>query len=161
MKSNTSVLLSVAIAILGYIVIYLSGLHITAELSFAIGALAVGLAIQVIPAKKSSGANSASHDASEGDFASTTLYVGNLPYRANEMSIRTLFSEHGKVLSVRLMKDKHTGKRRGFGFVEMPKKDAENAIKALNEHEFQERSLKVREANERVPLTDQDEDTSI
>jgi len=152
MKSNTSVLLSIAIAILGYIIIRLSGLQISAELSFAIGALAAGLAIQFIPTKQSADSGSA---ASEGDFASTTLYVGNLPYRANEMSIRTLFSEHGKVLSVRLMKDKHTGKRRGFGFVEMPKKDAENAIKALNEQEFQERSLKVREANERAPLTEQ------
>ncbi|MFT6986148.1 MAG: RNA recognition motif-containing protein [Psychromonas sp.] len=154
MKSNTSVLLSVAIAILGYIIIRVSGLNIPGELLFAIGALAAGLAIQFIPTKKSTDSSS---DASEADFASTTLYVGNLPYRANEMSIRTLFSEHGKVLSVRLMKDKHTGKRRGFGFVEMPKKDAENAINALNEQEFQERSLKVREANERAPLTEQSE----
>jgi len=53
-----------------------------------------------------------------------------------------------------LMKDKHTGKRRGFGFVEMPESDAANAIEALNEKEFQERSLKVREANERTPRED-------
>ncbi|MCW8996245.1 MAG: RNA-binding protein, partial [Psychromonas sp.] len=100
---------------------------------------------------KESSVAAATTEKSADDFATTTLYVGNLPYRANEMAIRTLFSEHGKVLSVRLMKDKHTGKRRGFGFVEMPEKDAQNAIKALNEQEFQERSLKVREANERPP----------
>ena len=148
MKSNTSVLLSVAVAILGYIVISVLNLNINGALLFAIGALASGIVNQFISTSKSP---AASGKKSEGDFATTTLYVGNLPYRANEMAIRTLFSEHGKVLSVRLMKDKHTGKRRGFGFVEMPEKDAKNAIKALNEQEFQERSLKVREANERAP----------
>lgn len=155
MKSNTSVLLSVAVAILGYIVISVSGITIPGELSFAIGALASGLTIQFIRTKKSTGSSS---EASDSDFATTTLYVGNLPYRANEMAIRTLFSEHGKVLSVRLMKDKHTGKRRGFGFVEMPEKDAANAINALNEQEFQERSLKVREANERAPRPEDNEE---
>ena len=148
MKSNTPVLLSIAIAILGSIIIFLLNINIPGALLFALGALASGIAIQFTSKKESS---TASTETSAEDFATTTLYVGNLPYRANEMAIRTLFSEHGRVLSVRLMKDKHTGKRRGFGFVEMPEKDAQNAIQALNEKEFQERALKVREANERTP----------
>jgi len=78
-----------------------------------------------------------------------TLYVGNLPYRANETSVRELFSEHGTVHSVRLMKDKHTGKRRGFGFVEISADDADSTVKALNDTEFQQRTLKVREAKDR------------
>jgi len=78
-----------------------------------------------------------------------TLYVGNLPYRANEAAVRELFSNYGNVESVRLMKDKHTGKRRGFGFVEMSANDLEKAIDALNDAEFQQRTLKVREAKER------------
>jgi len=78
-----------------------------------------------------------------------TLYVGNLPYRANEGAVRALFSEHGTVHSVRLMKDKNTGKRRGFGFVEMSASDTDNAINELNDSEFQQRTLKVREAKER------------
>ena len=78
-----------------------------------------------------------------------TLYVGNLPYRANEAAVRELFSEYGQVQSVRLMKDKHTGKRRGFGFVEISTDDANKAISALNDSEFQQRTLKVREAKER------------
>jgi RNA recognition motif-containing protein len=86
-----------------------------------------------------------------------TLYVGNLPYRANESSVRELFSEHGQVHSVRLMKDKHTGKRRGFGFVEMSADDAENAVSSLNDTEFQQRTLKVREAKDR-PDKSNDED---
>ena len=148
MKPSTPMLLSIAIAILGYIVISNSNVALTGASLFALGALATGIINLFIGNKKSPAASS---EESETDFATTTLYVGNLPYRANEMAIRTLFSEHGRVLSVRLMKDKHTGKRRGFGFVEMPEKDALNAINALNEQEFQERSLKVREANERAP----------
>ncbi|MBL4899553.1 MAG: RNA-binding protein [Colwellia sp.] len=83
-----------------------------------------------------------------------TLYVGNLPYRANETTIRELFSNHGTVQSVRLMKDKHTGKRRGFGFVEMAASDISKAISALNDTEFQQRTLKVREAKERPERTE-------
>ncbi|TLU59952.1 RNA-binding protein [Thalassotalea litorea] len=78
-----------------------------------------------------------------------TLYVGNLPYRANEAAVRSLFASHGEVHSVRLMKDKQTGKRRGFGFVEMSAADADGAIESLNDTEFQQRTLKVREAKER------------
>lgn len=156
MKSNTSILLSIAVAILGYIIITFASLALPAGVSFAIGAIATGFAIKLIKTGKStSSTTSSTSSAPEGDFATTTLYVGNLPYRANEMAIRTLFAEQGKVLSVRLMKDKHTGKRRGFGFVEMPEKDAEKAIIALNEKEFQDRSLKVREANERAPRSEQ------
>ena len=157
MKSNTSILLSIAVAILGYIIINVANLPVSAEVSFAIGAIVSGFAIQFIKTGKSTGSSNSSNSAT-GDFETTTLYVGNLPYRANEMAIRTLFAEQGKVLSVRLMKDKHTGKRRGFGFVEMPENDAQKAIKALNEKEFQDRSLKVREANERAPRTEKPND---
>jgi hypothetical protein len=94
----------------------------------------------------SSKSNAASDNANEDV---KTLYVGNLPYRANETTVRELFAEYGSVLSVRLMKDKHTGKRRGFGFVEMASKDLDAAISALNDTEFQQRTLKVREAKER------------
>ncbi len=89
-----------------------------------------------------------------GDTEVKTLYVGNLPYRANEGAVRALFAEHGNVHSVRLMKDKHTGKRRGFGFVEMSASDADGAIKKLNDSEFQQRTLKVREAKERPEKSD-------
>ncbi len=83
-----------------------------------------------------------------------TLYVGNLPYRANETAVKELFTLYGDVQSVRLMKDKHTGKRRGFGFVEMAANDIDKAISALNDTEFQQRTLKVREAKERPERID-------
>jgi hypothetical protein len=90
-----------------------------------------------------------SNTSEETDENISTLYVGNLPYRANEAAVRELFSEYGQVQSVRLMKDKHTGKRRGFGFVEISAGDTDKAIEALNDSEFQQRTLKVREAKER------------
>ncbi|ROQ18945.1 RNA recognition motif-containing protein [Gallaecimonas pentaromativorans] len=83
------------------------------------------------------------------DIATVTLYVGNLPYRANEHSVQQTFERFGKVLSVRLMKDRQTGRRRGFGFVEMLTEDAQAAINGLNDQQFQDRTLKVREAKER------------
>ena len=83
-----------------------------------------------------------------------TLYVGNLPYRANEGAVRELFSAYGNVHSVRLVKDKNTGKRRGFGFVEMAASDVNAAIEKLNDSEFQQRTLKVREAKERPEKND-------
>ncbi|XPF92716.1 RNA recognition motif domain-containing protein [Colwellia sp. RE-S-Sl-9] len=93
------------------------------------------------------GINDSSESSASDDVK--TLYVGNLPYRANEASVRELFSTIGQVHSVRLMKDKHTGKRRGFGFVEMSANDTDKAVEALNDKEFQQRTLKVREAKER------------
>ena len=73
-----------------------------------------------------------------------TLYVGNLPYKAHEQSVRELFGEHGQVHSLRLVKDRFTGKRKGFGFVEMSAGDAKRALKKLNDAVFKERTLVVR-----------------
>lgn len=103
------------------------------------------------------GSSNSTGDEDDSDDIST-LYVGNLPYRANEGAVRALFSEYGHVQSVRLMKDKHTGKRRGFGFVEMSAKDADNAINKLNDSEFQQRTLKVREAKERPDKNNNEND---
>lgn len=85
---------------------------------------------------------------SDPDPSTKTLYVGNLPYKANESHVRDLFAEYGQVYAVRLMKDKRTGKRRGFGFVVMAAADAKPAIAKLNEKEYMERTLKVRIAND-------------
>ena len=63
--------------------------------------------------------------------------------------VKELFEQYGYIQSVRLMKDKHTGKRRGFGFVEISANDANKAIDALNDTEFQQRTLKVREAKDK------------
>ncbi|GIC04691.1 RNA-binding protein [Vibrio cholerae] len=78
----------------------------------------------------------------------------NLPYKANESHVKELFAEYGEVFAVRLMKDKRTGKRRGFGFVVIAAGQAQTAIDALNEKEYMQRTLKVRIAND--PKSDEE-----
>lgn len=82
-----------------------------------------------------------------------TLYVGNLPYRVHEGEVKELFGQYGNVNSVRLVRDRKTGRRKGFGFVEMSEKGANKAMDNLNDIVFQERTIKVREAKtqESVP----------
>lgn len=123
---------------------------------FAIGAFlfsenfnSTSLAIYVFASSFISGAILVFKSNTNEDSQFTTLYVGNLPYRANEATVKDLFSPFGQVQSVRLMKDKQTGKRRGFGFVEIAIEGATKAIEALNDTEFQQRTIKVREAKEK------------
>ena len=85
-----------------------------------------------------------------GNQETTTLYVGNLPYRANEEAVKSFFGTHVLVQSVRLMKDKRTGKRKGYGFIEIVTNDVNAAINKLNDIVFQERTLKVRPAKDKV-----------
>jgi RNA recognition motif-containing protein len=80
------------------------------------------------------------------------LYVGNLPFSADESSVRALFEQDDrKVTEVKLITDRDTGQPRGFGFVEMASsEDADKAIRELNGHDFDGRSLTVNEARERT-----------
>jgi RNA recognition motif-containing protein len=80
----------------------------------------------------------------------TKIYVGNLPFSANEGELRQLFEQHGTVESVALINDRETGRPRGFGFVEMPRADAARAIQALNGKEMGGRPLRINEAQERT-----------
>ena len=65
------------------------------------------------------------------------LYVGNLPYSATEDQLSSLFSQAGKVDSVRVMRDMATGRARGFAFVEMGSDDdAQKAISQFHEHRW-------------------------
>jgi RNA recognition motif-containing protein len=80
------------------------------------------------------------------------LYVGNLPFTADETQIRDLFSQNGRTVSeVKLVTDRDTGRPRGFGFVEMSSsQDADAAIRELNGRDFGGRALTVNEAKERT-----------
>jgi len=82
----------------------------------------------------------------------TRLYVGNLPFSADEAAVRDLFSQDGReVTEVKLITDRDTGRPRGFGFVEMGNSgDAEAAISALNGTAMDGRDLTVNEARERT-----------
>jgi RNA recognition motif-containing protein len=75
------------------------------------------------------------------------IYVGNLPFSADESAVRALFATHGTVDSVALINDRDTGRPRGFGFVEMTNNsEAARAIQTLNGHQMDGRALKVNEA---------------
>jgi cold-inducible RNA-binding protein len=77
------------------------------------------------------------------------IYVGNLPFTADEAAVRALFEQHGTVESVSLINDRETGRPRGFGFVEMPSADAARAIQNLNGKDMGGRPLKVNEAQDK------------
>jgi len=81
---------------------------------------------------------------------STKLFVGSLPWSVDDKALQTKFEEHGTVLSAKVITDRNTGRSRGFGFVEMENTtDAQNAIKALHESEFEGRNIVVNEAKPR------------
>ncbi|MDI6694827.1 MAG: RNA-binding protein [Anaerolineales bacterium] len=74
----------------------------------------------------------------------TKLYVGNLSYSTTEDDLRSLFGQAGTVVSVSLIKDRDTGRSKGFAFVEMgSQSEAEQAIKQLNGTRVGEREIKV------------------
>lgn len=76
------------------------------------------------------------------------IYVGNLPFNTSEDDLRQLFERYGEVTSARVIKDRETGRSRGFAFVEMPNDDqATAALAGVNGAEFGGRTLKVSEAN--------------
>jgi RNA recognition motif-containing protein len=80
----------------------------------------------------------------------TKIYVGNLPFSADEGAVRALFEQHGAVESVAMINDRETGRPRGFGFVEMSSADAAKAIASLNGFNMGGRPLRVNEAQERT-----------
>jgi nucleolin len=81
---------------------------------------------------------------------STKLFVGSLPWSVDDDALRETFEGHGNVVSAKIVKDRDTGRSRGFGFVEMENSsDAQNAIKALNESELKGRNIVVNEAKSR------------
>ncbi|MCX9563629.1 RNA-binding protein [Vibrio cholerae] len=127
----------------------LSQLTLHSSFAFLIGVVATTLIC-----KLSTQPTLSSSQDEEASSTTKTLYVGNLPYKANESHVKELFAEYGEVFAVRLMKDKRTGKRRGFGFVVIAAGQAQTAIDALNEKEYMQRTLKVRIAND--PKSDEE-----
>lgn len=146
MSSNKSTLMILALAVLGGIIF--SQVAISPALSFVIGVFASAFVFKF--------SNTTTEPATVNEPATKTLYVGNLPYKANESHVKELFAKHGEVFAVRLMKDKRTGKRRGFGFVVMAATDAAGAIEGLNEKDYMQRTLKVRIANDPKSQSEQD-----
>jgi cold-inducible RNA-binding protein len=79
------------------------------------------------------------------------LYVGNLSYDTTEDGLRTMFATAGTVVSIDIIKDRDTGRMKGFGFVTMGSdEEAQNAITMLNEKTLDDRALKVNIAKPRT-----------
>lgn len=78
------------------------------------------------------------------------IYVGNLSYNATEEDVRQAFSQFGQVDSVKIITDPHTGRSRGFCFVEMPNdEEARAAIEGLNLQRIAGRAVNVNQARPR------------
>jgi len=78
------------------------------------------------------------------------IYVGNLSWSMTDDDLSNLFSQYGAVSSAKILKEKNTGRSKGFGFVEMEDDDAaKTAIATLNESEVQGRKLIVNESQPR------------
>jgi RNA recognition motif-containing protein len=77
------------------------------------------------------------------------MYVGNLPFSADQSTLESLFAPFGEVRSARVMSDRDTGRSRGFGFVEMEASEAKNAMSALDGTELDGRKLRINEAEKR------------
>ncbi len=78
------------------------------------------------------------------------IYVGNLNYNLTEEEVSELFSQFGEVTSVKLVKDRETGRAKGFGFVEMAnEEEGAEAVAKLDGADLQGRNIKVNEAKPR------------
>ena len=98
--------------------------------------------------QKSSRKNKLSNISDNGDIVNK-IYVGNLSYDVSEQDLESLFTEFGKELQVKLIKDFETGRSKGFAFIEFD--NASNAQSALKTDgkEFQGRRLKVNLARDK------------
>ena len=78
------------------------------------------------------------------------IYVGNLSFDVTEEELRTEFTIFGKVESVSIIKDKYSGRAKGFAFVEIPSvSEGQTAITGLNGKELKDRTLTVNAARPR------------
>lgn len=76
------------------------------------------------------------------------IFVAKLNFKTRSEDLERAFSEFGEVSSAKIITDRDTGRSKGFGFVEMPNdEEANKAIAALNETEFDGRTIVVKPGN--------------
>ncbi|MFH4983359.1 hypothetical protein AB6A40_010068 [Gnathostoma spinigerum] len=81
---------------------------------------------------------------------SRSIFVGNLPYSAGERDVSGLFGRCGQVVNVKIVRDRETGRPRGFGFCEFETDEGANvAVQSMDGVEFMGRTLRVDRANSR------------
>jgi len=75
------------------------------------------------------------------------IYIGNLGYSVRENDLKEVMEDYGAVVSVKIVKDRETGRSKGFGFVEFENaEDAKRVIAELNGSEYAGRPLVIKEA---------------
>lgn len=77
------------------------------------------------------------------------IYVGNLSYDVNEQDLESLFTEFGKNLQIKLVKDFETGRSKGFAFIEFENASNAQAALKMDGKEFKDRPLKVSMAQDK------------
>ncbi len=83
------------------------------------------------------------------------IFVGNLDYKVNENDLQDLFEEFGSVNEVKIIKDKYSGRSKGFGFITMnDASEGQQAITKLNGGTFENRKMVVNEALEKKENND-------
>ncbi len=76
------------------------------------------------------------------------IYIGNLSFNTTEETLKSLFAEFGEIESVKVIKDRFSGRSKGFGFIERPSNsEADQAIKALNGNRIDGNHIKIKPAD--------------
>ena len=78
-----------------------------------------------------------------------TLYVGNLAWNVTEDDLAQAFGTCAKVHDARVIAERHTGRSRGFGFVDVEERDVEQVLRVMNEYELKGRKILVNQAQSR------------
>jgi len=159
-----TIVTSVILAVAGYLLVYFVGFGIADNGALGI---ALGLLIGVLvgardtltkvdspsaarparaPQTRAPQAQTQTRGAAS-DSGTLSIFVGNLAYKTRGRQLASIFEPYGEIISIRIVKDRETGKAKGFGFVEMHEADAMRAIADLDGSDFFGRSLKVSAAN--------------
>ena len=78
------------------------------------------------------------------------IFIAGLSFKVNDADLANLFEEYGEITSAKVVMDRHTGRSKGYGFVEMEDNAAaEKAIAELNDAEYDGRRISVSEARPR------------
>ena len=158
MNSKNFVIALLVVAITAILAYFLGSLLNMEAFSLVVGVLLGGFVGALIGshnldydfAEKTPKAKAQPQHPKPSNEASQTIFVGNLPYKANTYNLRKLFENYGAVKSVRIAIDKETRRKRSFGFIEMNTDDADKAISELNDEPFYGRELKVSHAREKA-----------
>ncbi len=123
-----------------------------ADVSALVGGVKLGdVASEGQPAAEPSSHGQPARQARRAEQREPSIYVANLPWSTTPEDLLRAFGRHGQVHEATIITDRKTGRPKGYGFVDMPKADAERAIAAMHGAPLGGRDLTVRFAGEPVP----------